>query len=94
MAIMFTTIRRRLSPSVYNIKQLCSFANYSTSATVTAKPVVASLKPIRVNLIQGEHIWFCVCGRSKTQPYCDGSHEGTGIEPLEFVVPETKQYRT
>jgi CDGSH iron-sulfur domain-containing protein 3 len=38
--------------------------------------------------------WWCVCGRSKDQPFCDGSHEGpphTGFEPTEFVISQTQR---
>jgi CDGSH-type Zn-finger protein len=33
----------------------------------------------------GESYWWCACGRSANQPFCDGSHQGTGIEPVEWV---------
>lgn len=31
---------------------------------------------------------YCMCGRTKTVPYCDGAHAGTGVEPLAFEVTE------
>lgn len=34
--------------------------------------------------------WWCACGRSKAQPFCDGSHAGTAFTPLETVCPEAK----
>lgn len=34
----------------------------------------------------GEHL-YCACGRSKTKPYCDGSHGGTGISPWRIQLP-------
>lgn len=49
------------------------------------KPVVAKRGPYMAQLTAGETYWWCRCGLSKTQPYCDGSHEGTGIEPMEFT---------
>lgn len=42
-------------------------------------------KPATVTLEEGTYFW-CQCGRTKTPPYCDGSHEGTGIAPLEFTA--------
>jgi len=54
-----------------------------------AKPIVAALGPKGVQLEQGREYYFCRCGRSKDQPFCDGSHEGTGIEPLAFTARET-----
>ncbi len=52
-----------------------------------AKAVIADRKPIQVTLEPGEHYW-CACGRSRNQPFCDGSHAGTGIEPVAFSVKE------
>lgn len=52
-------------------------------------PVVAQKGPYQVELKEGEVYYYCRCGRSKSQPFCDGSHESTGIVPLEFVAPET-----
>lgn len=40
--------------------------------------------PVRVELKQGEVYVWCACGRSASQPFCDGSHQGTGIDPLVF----------
>lgn len=48
------------------------------------KPVVAAKQPIDVDLHEGREYWWCACGRSSDQPFCDGSHQGTGIEPLGF----------
>ena len=46
-------------------------------------PVVMTLEPATY--------WWCACGRSKHQPFCDGSHEGTGLEPREVVISEAKR---
>src|SRR4051794_1832567 len=48
-------------------------------------PVIASRKPYYVELKKGRRYLWCRCGRSKRQPYCDFSHEGTGYEPIEYV---------
>lgn len=41
--------------------------------------------PYLVDLAPGDYQW-CACGRSARQPFCDGSHRGTGIEPVAFSV--------
>lgn len=52
-------------------------------------PIAAQLNPYPVELKEGTKYYWCRCGRSLNQPFCDGSHEGTGIEPLEFEVKKT-----
>ena len=50
-------------------------------------PVIAQKAPYELELEPGTYYW-CACGRSKNQPFCDGSHEGTGFEPKEFTITE------
>lgn len=54
------------------------------------EPVVAQKSPYTLTLQAGSY-WWCACGRSKTQPFCDGSHKGTGLEPVKLELSETKQ---
>lgn len=42
-------------------------------------------EPWLVELPAGDYLW-CACGRSRTQPFCDGSHAGTGLTPVRFTV--------
>lgn len=52
-------------------------------------PVPADNKPSRVELEEGNKYFFCTCGLSSNQPYCDGSHAGSGMGPMAFTAEKT-----
>ncbi|NPA35417.1 MAG: CDGSH iron-sulfur domain-containing protein [Chlorobi bacterium] len=54
------------------------------------KPLIAQKKPYVIEEEPGTKFW-CACGRSKNQPYCDGSHKGTGISPVKVEITEKKK---
>jgi len=54
-----------------------------------SKPIIVQKKPIAVNLEKGEESYWCSCGRSSAQPFCDGSHSVTSFKPVAFVPDET-----
>jgi CDGSH-type Zn-finger protein len=41
-------------------------------------------EPVLVHLDPGIRYAFCTCGLSATQPFCDGTHRGTGLQPIKF----------
>ena len=51
-----------------------------------AEPLITQKAPFPVQVEAGRSYWWCACGRSKTQPFCDGSHKGTTFTPREFRV--------
>ncbi|MEM6306479.1 MAG: glutamate synthase-related protein [Pseudomonadota bacterium] len=57
-----------------------------TQATVS---IIAAKSPKMVDLKAGKDYFWCQCGQSKNQPFCDGSHAGTGITPLKFTADTT-----
>ena len=44
-------------------------------------PSIAGKAPILVDVEEGEIYWWCACGKSSKQPFCDGSHKGTPLFP-------------
>lgn len=49
------------------------------------EPVIAQKSPYPVDLAPGDY-WWCACGQSKNQPFCDGSHKGSAFTPVKFTV--------
>ncbi len=56
-----------------------------------SKPIVANNRPIKVSLTKGEDYYFCTCGRSSNQPFCDGSHKGSGMKSMPFTAEESSE---
>ena len=54
------------------------------------EPVVAQKSPFDITLQPGKHAW-CACGKSAKQPFCDGTHKGSGFSPKIFEVTEEKE---
>jgi CDGSH-type Zn-finger protein/mannose-6-phosphate isomerase-like protein (cupin superfamily) len=55
------------------------------------EPVIARTKPCYAELRQGRTYYWCTCGRSKRQPYCDGSHAGTEFQPLAYTARDDEE---
>jgi CDGSH-type Zn-finger protein len=55
-----------------------------------ADPVVAQKAPYKQMVEAGKSYWWCACGRSSKQPFCDGAHKGTGLAPMEYKADESK----
>jgi CDGSH-type Zn-finger protein len=51
------------------------------------EPLICQRRPIVQQVEPGEY-WWCACGRSQGQPFCDGSHKGTGLQPKKVEITE------
>lgn len=58
---------------------------------MTEKPEIAQKGPFPVEVTSGKTYFWCACGRSKRQPFCDGSHKETGYEPVKFTAEADKK---
>ena len=55
-----------------------------------SEPLIPQKAPYEVELTPGTY-WWCSCGRSKNQPFCDGSHQGSEFNPVKFEITETRK---
>lgn len=53
------------------------------------EPIVAAKAPIAVDA--GKTYWWCACGKSAKQPFCDGSHRGSEFTPVKYEATESRQ---
>lgn len=54
------------------------------------KPEIAAKSPFAVEVEQGKDYYWCACGLSKSQPFCDGSHKGSAFVPTKFTAEQSK----
>ena len=55
------------------------------------RPIIAGKKPIIKSLEPNQDYYWCSCGRSQNQPYCDGSHKGTEFNPIRFQIKKHEE---
>ena len=56
-----------------------------------SQPVRAADTPYAVEVGAGQAYFWCACGQSQTQPFCDGSHKGTDFTPVKYEAAESKK---
>jgi len=51
---------------------------------------IAQKSPYAVEVVEGKTYWWCTCGRSAKQPFCDGAHKTTSLSPLQWTAEASK----
>ncbi len=54
-----------------------------------SEAVVAQKSPYATEVEAGKSYWWCSCGKSKSQPFCDGSHSGSDFNPVEYKAEQS-----
>ncbi len=57
---------------------------------MTDIPKIAQTSPYKTELEAGKTYFWCSCGQSSKQPFCDGSHKGSTFTPVKFVAEAAK----
>lgn len=58
---------------------------------MTESAIIAQKAPYAVEVEAGKSYFWCACGKSKNQPFCDGSHKGSTFSPVKFTAEESKK---
>ena len=58
---------------------------------MTSEAIIAQKAPYAVDVESGKTYYWCSCGRSQKQPFCDGSHKETSMQPLAFTAEKTEK---
>jgi CDGSH-type Zn-finger protein len=58
---------------------------------MTETPNIAQKAPFPVEVEAGKTYFWCACGQSAKQPFCDGSHKGSGFAPIKYTAEESKK---
>lgn len=57
---------------------------------MTEQAHIATKSPCAVEVEAGKSYWWCACGKSSTQPFCDGSHKGSSFSPVEYKAEKSE----
>ena len=55
-----------------------------------AEPMIAQKKPYGIEVEAGKDYWWCACGQSAEQPFCDGSHKATEFRPMQYSATKSE----
>jgi CDGSH-type Zn-finger protein len=53
---------------------------------MSESPTIAGRAPIKIAVEASKSYYWCSCGKSATQPFCDGKHKGSGFAPMQYTA--------
>jgi CDGSH-type Zn-finger protein len=56
-----------------------------------AEPTIAQKSPFAVEVKEGERYFWCSCGNSEAQPFCDVAHVGTDFRPVRYKAEKAEK---
>lgn len=56
-----------------------------------SSPEIPQKAPYAVDVEEGKNYFWCSCGKSASQPFCDGSHKGSEFAPVKYTAEESKK---
>ena len=68
-----------------------AFHNPNKRTISMTDPVIFQKSPMPIEVEEGKTYFWCACGKSAKQPFCDGSHKDTGIAPVKITAEATKK---
>jgi CDGSH-type Zn-finger protein len=60
-------------------------------ASMSDAPVIAQKSPYAVEVTEGKSYFWCSCGKSAKQPFCDGSHKGSEFAPVKYTAEKDRK---
>ncbi|KAF2900841.1 hypothetical protein ILUMI_05380 [Ignelater luminosus] len=91
LKVPFVTFSSKSSDVPRNVVE-----EFVTANSQPQNGVIYDKKPFKVKLEAGKNYFWCLCGKSKSQPLCDGTHKDVFLKiklrPVRFQVEETKEY--
>lgn len=54
-------------------------------------PIIAQKSPLPIEVEEGKSYFWCSCGKSSKQPFCDGSHKGSEFAPIKYTAEASKK---
>jgi CDGSH-type Zn-finger protein len=89
---LFVGTKQSVSARRYRVKKELPIVRLlsTPSENSMSKPEIAAKSPFAVTVEKGKDYYWCSCGKSKSQPFCDGSHKGSEFAPVKYTADESK----